>query len=141
MGLQYYHINTLPRLRQIVWCRLPEGADLKPGSTVRPVLVRASKRHTETGRGALLVAYGTTRLDTGNRGSIDLIIQNVERLTTLDLPHAVRFDLGRENWLPWAAEFFSPPEHNPYVVAGDLNDREIVRLRRCLKRRGIITAL
>jgi hypothetical protein len=54
---------------------------------------------------------------------------------------AVRFDLGATVWFPWAAEFFQPPEHSFYVVAGALSAEEIVRLRIKLKRRGIIQAL
>jgi hypothetical protein len=137
----YFHISTLPRLHNIVWCRLPEGDDLKPGTKVRPALVRGSKRDPATGRGALLVSYGTTKLDSNRHNHDDLIIQNFERLCQLDLPHAVRFDLGLENWLPWAEEFFAPPTHSIYMVAGPLNEVEKGRLRQRLKRRGIIQAL
>src|SRR4051812_28603498 len=103
----YFHLSTLPRLHHIVWCRLPEGGG-RLGSSVRPALVRGSKRDPTTGRGALLVSYGTTQLDFAKNRHRDLIIQNHERLYQLDLPMAVRFDLGLENWLPWASEFFAP---------------------------------
>jgi hypothetical protein len=137
----YFHISTLPRLHHIVWCRLPEGNDLKPGGKVRPALVRGSKRDPATGRGGLLVSYGTTKLQLNRRGSVDLTIQNHVRLHQLDLPMAVRFNLDFANWLPWASEFFAPPAHSLYIVAGPLNETEKMRLRVRLARRGIIQAL
>lgn len=142
MGLRYtyLHTSTLPRVHQIVWCRLPDS-DGKPGPTVRPALVRGTKRHPPTNRGAALVSYGTVRLKINERGTTDLILQNFERLSQLGLPQAVRFDLSLSNWLPWCVEFFSPPEHSVYIVAGSLNRNEIVALRARLKRRGNVIAL
>jgi hypothetical protein len=87
------------------------------------------------------VSYGTTNLDATRRRHVDLIIQNYDRLCQLNLPMAVRFDLGLTNWLPWAAEFFHPPEHYLYIVAGSLSEAECKRLRLCLNKRGIITSL
>lgn len=135
----YFHISTLPRLHHIVWCRLPE--DGKPGRTVRPALVRGSKFDPSNGRSALFVSYGTIHLDLNKRNHIDLVIQNASRLNDLNLPMAVRFDLDLTNWLPWADEFFAPPEHSLYIVAGPLTEAEKARLRVRLQRRGIITAL
>jgi hypothetical protein len=144
MGMRYHYfpITTLPRIHEIVWCRLPgdNGGD-QVGHTVRPALVRGSKRDPTTGRGALYVSYGTRHLQINRRSSVDLIIQSAKRLMELELPMAVRFDLGLANWLPWASEFFAPPEHSLYIVAGRLNEVEIIRLRNKLKRRGIIQAL
>jgi hypothetical protein len=138
----YFHISTLPRLHHIVWCRLPEDGDLtKPGSTVRPALVRGSKRDPANGRGALQVSYGTTQLQINQCGPVDLIIQNAARLAQLDLPMAVRFDLGLANWLPWASEFFAPPAHSLYIVAGPLTEQERTFLRKKLERRGALLKL
>lgn len=123
-----------------MWCRLPNESG-KPGETVRPALVRGSKRELSTGRCAVWVSYGTAHLQVNERNDLDLIIQNAERLHQLDLPHAVRFDLGRFNWLPWASEFFAAPEHSLYMVAGPLSDMERRRLRERLRRRGIIQEL
>ena len=138
--LQYFHESTLPRIHHIVWCRLP-AADGSPGSAVTPALVRSTERHPPTQRGALIVSLGTTKLDSNRCRPVDLIIQNAERLDQLNLPMAVRFDLGSTAWFPWAAEFFQPPEHSFYVVAGALTADEISRLRSKLKRRGIIQAI
>lgn len=88
-----------------------------------------------------MLSLGTTKLDSNKCGKIDLIVQNAIRLDELNLPMAVRFDLGTDIWLPWAAEFFQPPEHSFYVVAGPLSDAELGRLRRALQSRGIIQAL
>lgn len=142
MGLRltYFPTSTLPRLNHIVWCRLLER-DGSFGTNVRPALVRGTKRDRGTDRGAVHVSYGTANLDILNRGSVDLIIQNYERLCALDLPQAVRFDLDRWNWIPWCAEFFCAPAHSTYLVAGPLSETEKVALRAKLKRRGIITAL
>jgi len=133
--------GTLPRLHQVVWCRLPEGDGQTPGRSVRPALVRGSKHNPTTRRGALLVSHGTTKLDSKNCAAVDLIIQNAQRLYDLKLPMAVRFDLGLTNWLPWCREFFAPPDHYPYIIAGSLSEAERARLRDMLKRRGIIQEL
>src|SRR4051794_21836171 len=106
MVLNYFHISTLPRLHEIVWCLPPIDSSGNPGTKVRPVLVRGSLRDPGTGRGALMVSYGTTKLDVAKNQFSDLIIQNAERLAQLELPSAVRFDLSLTNRLPWAQEFF-----------------------------------
>ncbi len=54
---------------------------------------------------------------------------------------AVRFELGATVWMPWASEFFQPPEHSFHVVAGPLTENEKARLRLRLKARGVIQAL
>ncbi|MTV14921.1 MULTISPECIES: hypothetical protein [Bradyrhizobium] len=87
------------------------------------------------------MSYGTTKLESNKYGQTDLIIQNAGRLDQLGLPMAVRFDLSTANWLPWVHEFFQPPEHSLYVVAGPLTGHEIVRLRARLAKRGFIQAL
>lgn len=140
LPFHYLHISNLPRIHSIVWCRLPDEQG-HLGETVRPALVRESKRDMLSGRSALRVSYGTTILDSNKFGHIDFIVQNAARLDELDLPMAVRFDLSQANWLPWAAEFFEPPEHSLYVVAGVLNENERKRLRSRLKRRGVLVAL
>jgi hypothetical protein len=89
----------------------------------------------------VLVSYGTTHLDINKRTAVDLILQNYERLYDLELPHAVRFDLGLANWLPWCSQYFTPPAHSAYMVAGLLSKDEILLLRSKLLKRGIITAL
>lgn len=109
--------------------------------TVRPALVREIERNTKTDHGRVRVYYGTTKLESNKRRRIDLIIMNASRLNELDLPSAVRFNLDRSNWLPWAPEFFGRPEHSQYMIAGTLSDVEKTRLRRCLQNRGEILAL
>lgn len=142
-GYHYFDISTLPRLHHVVWCRVPiaNNGSAKLGGTVRPALVRGSARDKSSGRSRLWVSYGSAQLALSKRRHTDLIIMNAGRLAELDLPHAVRFNLGLANWLPWASEFFAPPEHSFYIVAGPLSELEKLRLRRCLLRRGIATAL
>jgi hypothetical protein len=140
LNLEYLHTSTLPRIHQIVWCCL-HLADVAAERTVRPALVRGVKRDPSTNRGAVLVSYGTSKLRFAECAHIDLILQNCERLSELDLPQAVRFDLGKSNWLPWCSEFFSPPEHSFHIVAGSLSQDEIRWLRDLLRERGIITEL
>ena len=138
--LQYFHESTLPRIHDIVWCRLLDAWG-DPSGSVTPALVRGSERHPPTQRGALLLSLGTTKLDLNNCRHIDLVIQNYIRLEELNLPMAVRFDLGTTVWFPWAVEFFQPPTHSMYIVSGRLSGSEILRLRTRLQRRGIIQAL
>ena len=140
LRLNYFHTSTLPRLHSIVWCRLPES-DGSPGSNVRPALVRATKRDRAANRGAVWVSYGTANLQIAKRQTLDLIIQNYDRLCDLELPQAVRFNLDRFNWLPWCSDFFCPPAHSIYFLAGVLNKQEIELLRKLLRRRGMIAEL
>lgn len=140
LRLNYFHTSTLPRIYSIVWCRLPED-DGSLGSNVRPALVRATKRDRAANRGAVEVSYGTANLQYAKLGHIDLVLQNYERLCDLELPQAVRFDLGLTNWLPWCSEFFCAPAHSAYILAGTLNKQEIELLRKKLKHRGIINEL
>lgn len=137
LGYKYFHISTLPRLHQIVWCRMPRGnGSLHLSESVRPALVRGIERDTKTGRGRVLVYYGTTKLETLKRRHLDLIIMKASRLNELDLPSAVRFNLDRCNWLPWAEEFFGAPAHSTHMIAGSLSEMEKARLRNCLRFRG-----
>jgi hypothetical protein len=138
--LHYFHESTLPRLHHIVWCCLPT-ADGQLGETVTPALVRGTRRHPPTKRGAVSLSLGTTKLDTNNCARTDLIIQNAIRLDELGLPIAVRFELGKEILLPWASEFFQPPEHSIYIVAGPLSEAEKARLRTRLVQRGLLHAM
>jgi hypothetical protein len=138
LRLNYLHPSNLPRIHHIVWCRPPEK-DGTFGSNVRPALVRATKRDRKSNRSAIMVSYGTANLQYAMFKDIDLIIQNYERLCELELPHAVRFDLGLHNWLPWCSEFFCAPAHSAYILAGPLTKREIDLLRQKLKRRGYPT--
>ena len=87
------------------------------------------------------MSYGTSHIDYIDRSAFDLIIQNNERMNELELPMATRFNLDFANWLPWCSEFFCPPEHSQYVIAGPLSQSEKQILRARLKRRGIITEL
>ena len=137
--LTYYPIHMLPRLRQIVWCSLPDVEIGDPGKTVTPALVCATHRAGD--RGAVSVYLGTTKTNLPASMGYDLTIQNAIRMADLALPIAVRFDMSRHVKLPWAYEFFRAPEHSPYIVAGTLSDAKTERYRFCLKTRGVITAL
>ncbi len=107
----------------------------RPGNKLRPTLVRATKRDTESGRSAAVVSYGTTVLKLGKRDKIDLIIQNAEQLGRLGLPHATRFDLDTMQWVLWTEEFFAIPPHASSIVTGALNDSQIQRFLGRLQRR------
>jgi hypothetical protein len=135
LRLNYLHASNLPRIHQIVWCRPPEK-DGTFGSNVRPALVRGTRRDRTTVRSAVMVSYGTANLEYHKLRNADFFIQNYERLCQLELPHAVRFDLGLYNWLPWCSEFFCAPAHSAYILAGALLPREIDLLRKKLRRRG-----
>jgi hypothetical protein len=112
-------------------------AAARPASAANPVATCESFGTTSRRSFAGCVA----QLNIAKCGSIDLILQNYERLCDLELPHAVRFDLGLANWLPWCSQYFTPPAHSAYVIAGLLSKTEILLLRSKLLKRGIITAL
>ena len=140
MGWTYYDSTTLPRLYDIVWCRFPEEEPFEPGPKVRPALVRGVKIDRTSGRGAVKVSYGTTKLKTFTRRRQDLIIQNTAALAEIGLPMATRFDLDQTNTLPWCAEFFCIPRSCKSITVGRLNQANILRLEVILRRRGIIPA-
>ncbi|WP_164634681.1 hypothetical protein [Rhodopseudomonas sp. BR0G17] len=135
MELHYFDPSTLPRRYDIVWCRFPLDDSGVPGNKLRPTIVRAVMRDTESSRSAVVVSYGTKRLKLGYRDGVDLVIQNSEQLDRLGLTMATRFDLDVLQRLPWAEEFFAPPPHNSQIITGCLNDDQIERFRKKLRRR------
>ena len=135
MELHYYDPATLPRRYSIAWCRFPLDKSGKPGKKLRPTLVRAVARDTESRRSAVIVSYGTKKLNLGYRDKIDLIIQNAEQLHRLGLTMATRFDLDLLQRVPWAEEFFAAPPHGTDIVTGVLNEEQLERFRKKLRRR------
>jgi hypothetical protein len=141
MGLHYFDISTLPRRYDIAWCRFPLDGKDEPGIKLRPVLVRATKRDTESGRSAVVVSYGTSNLKLGHRDRVDLVIQNATQLARLNLPMATRFDLDIMSIAPWCSEFFAIPQHADSIVTGTLDDEQIARFKTKLKRRETLKQL
>lgn len=133
MELHYFDISTLPKRYEIAWCRFPMDDSGRPGRKLRPTLVRATRRDTESTRSAVVVSYGTRNLKLGQRDELDLIIQNAAQLERLGLPMATRFDLDLMNILPWCSEFFASPPHAAAIVTGQLNDDQIERFKRKLR--------
>jgi hypothetical protein len=138
MGLHYFDISTLPRRYDIVWCRFPLDGNDEPGLKLRPVLVRAAKRDTQSGRSAVVVSYGTSNLKLGQRDRIDLVIQNATQLNRLHLPKATRFDLDTMCIAPWCSEFFAVPPHAFSIVTGTLDNDQIARFNSKLRRREAV---
>jgi hypothetical protein len=141
MELHYYDPSTLPPRYAIAWCRFPLDDTGKPGKKLRPTLVRATARDTESRRSAVVVSYGTKTLKLGYRDRVDLVIQNAVQLDRLGLTMATRFDLDLLQRVPWAEEFFAPPPHAQGIVTGVLNEEQLERFRRKLRRREEIAQL
>ncbi|MDH2402409.1 hypothetical protein QCM77_20940 [Bradyrhizobium sp. SSUT18] len=135
MELQYYNPSTLPARYAIAWCRFPLDQSGRPGKKLRPTLVRAISRDTESKRSALVVSYGTKKLKLGYRDKVDLVIQNAAQIERLGLTMATRFDLDLLLRVPWAVEFFAPPPHAEDIVTGSLNDEQIERFKKKLRHR------
>lgn len=125
--LTYYPLTEIPASLDIVWCLFPlEEAPKQPGPEPRPALVRAiafDKGHT---RALVEVTYGTSRIKE-NR-TLDLQIQNFKALEECRLEKATRFDLDRTIWLPWAVEFFRPPDRYEAVILGRLDQQSCMQL-------------
>ena len=138
MGLHYFDISTLPRRYDIAWCRFPLDGKDEPGIKLRPVLVRATKRDTQSGRSAVVVSYGTSNLKLGRRDRVDLVIQNATQLNRLHLPMATRFDLDIMSIAPWCSEFFAVPPHAFSIVTGSLDDEQVARFKSKLRRREAV---
>jgi hypothetical protein len=135
MELHYLDSATLPRRYDIAWCRFPLDDSGKPGKKLRPTLVRATQHDTQSSRSAVVISYGTKKLKLGHRDKIDLVIQNAEQLSRLGLTMATRFDLDLLQWVPWTKEFFAAPPHANEIVTGCLNDEQIERFKKKLRRR------
>jgi hypothetical protein len=141
MELHYLDPATLPRRHDIAWCRFPLDDSGQPGKKLRPTLVRATQRDTESSRSAVVVSYGTKRLKLGQRDKLDLVIQNAEQLGRLGLTMATRFDLDLLQRIPWTEEFFAAPPHAHQIVTGSLNEDQIERFRKKLRRREQLAQL
>jgi hypothetical protein len=146
MGWKFYSLDSLPDPYAIVWSKWPRREDkLMPGPVARPVLVRESMiledQRTKTRYGALIISYATGQLEKGERGAIDLIIDDWAEVKAAGLHKPTRFSLDPRDrkQLPWCEEYFVAPEYvrAQNVVAGALSASQIDRLRACLaKRRG-----
>lgn len=135
MGWNFFDISTLPRKYDIVWVMFPVGEDGLPGPKLRPALVRATMQDKPGTRGGVVISYGTTKLKLGIRDKLDLVIQNAGQLSRLGLPAATRFDLDLISRVPWAEEFFCPPQHSNDICTGRLDDEQIERFLKKLRRR------
>jgi hypothetical protein len=135
MGWNFFDISTLPRKYDIVWVLFPVDQESLPGPKLRPALVRATLKSASGERGGVVISYGTTKLKLGVRDKIDLVIQNAGQLGRLGLPAATRFDLDLMSRVPWAEEFFCTPPHSNDICTGHLDDEQIERLLKKLRRR------
>lgn len=137
----YHSLTTLPKSLDIVWCRFPQDvAPHDPGPKRRPALVRGIALNRDQTKALVNITYGTGRLKE-NR-SLDLQIQNLRSIEACNLQKATRFDLDKTIWLPWAAEFFSPPAGVKSLILGQLDEQSRMQLealkvaRRALRPKG-----
>src|SRR5690349_20382893 len=100
MGWNYLPIDRLPRIDDIVWCRLPHEEDLSiPGDKIRPALVRAFETDETSGRAILHMTGGrslkraTTAALKAAFEFVDLFIEKPHEIRAVGLLRPTRFDL------------------------------------------------
>jgi hypothetical protein len=84
--------------------------------------------------------FGTSNLKHETR-RYDFFVENYRDMDEAGLYQATRFDMDRRLWLPWASEFFIPPNmdySNPAIGHLSENSKELLRLTiQIRKKRGI----
>ena len=127
----YYPASTLPAPYDIVWCRFPEHLDLgNPGPKSRPALVMKTAVAEERLTPEVRVMYGTSRLKREER-PFDFFVTNFRDMEEAGLYQATRFDFDRRLWLPWAEEFFAPPNakyRNPAIGHLSTNSMKLLEI-------------
>lgn len=86
------------------------------------------------------VIFGTSNLKKESR-RYDFFVENMRDMDEAGLFQATRFDLDKHLWLPWAAEFFAPPNanyQNPAIGHLSENSRELLQVLLGIRRRARI---
>lgn len=145
MGWKFYPTNTLPARYSIVCCKWPQREDKnRPGSVVRPVLVRETMifedERTNSQYGALLISYMTGELDKEGRGKTDFLLEDRADWKAAGLHKPTRLSLEPRDrkQLPWCAEYFAPQPYlkNGAIVMGRLTDAQLARFKEALANRA-----
>ena len=115
-------VTSPPSVMDIVAGFYPETKP-KGELRLRPCLVTAVYKNTESGEFACEVAYGTKTLKTWSSMGKDLVIQNTSDLDELGLPVATRFVLAIDQraTLVWGPESFGCWKNHRSPRIGTLN--------------------
>lgn len=109
---------ALPSPGDIVWCRFPEDARLKPAPKPRPVLILAVGVHEDDERLPMVrIAAGTSRKVTPDKVyPWELLIESdgSSAFQASGLSYTTKFNIRNTLELPYTSTFFEPPPLRPY---------------------------
>lgn len=109
---------TLPEPGDLVWCRFPEDARLKPAAKPRPALVLAIGHHDRDAELPMVrVASGTSgRVEPGQVFPWEFLIERDEGgpFQATGLSYTTKFNVRNTLDLPYTSEFFGPPPKQPF---------------------------
>jgi hypothetical protein len=120
-----------------VWCKFPlEELPHLPAPSPHPALVRAVELFAGHTKARVEVTFGTSK--NVHQELLDLRIENVEEMNRAGLFQNTRFKLDKTRKLPWAEEFFVPPEGKKSPVIGHLGPTSIAQLEaiKVMRRKG-----
>jgi hypothetical protein len=111
--MAWHPLSTLPKIHDVIWCRIPhrETPDI-PGDP-HPCIVRDIERYEPLGQAIVHVTRGTTNLKKDTREFLDLIVELPGELTVCGLKEPTRFDLDdAQSKIPcdWDDVFFPNPK-------------------------------
>ena len=102
-----------PRAGDIVWCRFPEGAAVKPGRKSRPALVISVMGDSAPIR--IRVAYGTSRRVAAVYPCEFVIApEDGEAFEVSGLSYPTKFNLRGTVVLPYTSDWFTAPPELPF---------------------------
>ncbi len=108
----------LPEPGDLVWCRFPEDARLKPAPKARPALVLAVGHHDHDADLPMVrVAPGTSRkTGPGQVFPWEFLIERSDSgpFRASGLSYSTKFNVRNTLELPYTSEFFEPPAQRPF---------------------------
>jgi hypothetical protein len=134
---------ALPSPGDIVWCRFPEDAQLKPAPRPRPALVLAVGVHEEDEHLPMVrIAAGTSRKVTaGKVYPWELLIESdgSSAFQASGLSFTTKFNIRNTVELPYTPTFFEPPPLRPHGAIprlGSLHASYMAALRAAFAKAG-----
>ena len=95
-----------PQAGQILWCRFPEDAALKPALKPRPALV-LTVYDDDAPNFRVLVAYGTSqKTDRPYAGEFRIALEDGEAYSVAGLSYPTKFNLAKAVELPFDGRWF-----------------------------------
>jgi hypothetical protein len=132
-----------PSPGDIVWCRLPEDARLKPAPKSRPVLILAVGVHEEDdGLPMVRIAAGTSRKVTADKVyPWEMLIESdgSSAFQASGLSYTTKFNIRNTLELPYTSAFFEPPPQRPYGAIpklGSLHVSYVAAMRAAFAKAG-----